>query len=164
MPARRVPVATKVPAGLKIRPHLAVAVAESADAEIGGNGLDWSAVPKMLDDEGRAEWVRLSEIFDWNPTRFREGDRAAVTAYCAYWSLFEASGRDVTERGPVVEGRSDKDRGRMVKNPASVAQREASTQLRYWARELGLTPDARGRMGLTDDGKKEIDDADNPYA
>lgn len=164
MPARREAVAMRAPKGLKIKPHLAVAAAETAAAEIGGMGLDWSTVPTVLDDDGRAEWVRLSEVFDWNQTRFREGDRAAVTAYCAYWSLFVSSTRDVTERGPVVEGRSDKDRGRLVKNPATVAMREAATQVRYWARELGLTPDARGRMGLTDDDKKETDDADNPYS
>jgi hypothetical protein len=31
-----------------------------------------------------------------------------------------------------------------MKNPATVAMREAATQLRYWCRELALTPDARG--------------------
>ncbi|MGH3920760.1 MAG: P27 family phage terminase small subunit [Pseudonocardiaceae bacterium] len=65
--------------------------------------------------------------------------------------------------GPVVEGRSDKDRGRMVKNPATVAMREAATQLRYWCRELALTPDARGRTGIKDaDPNRE--DGDNPFA
>lgn len=62
-----------------------------------------------------------------------------------------------------MEGRSDKDRGRMVKNPATVAMREAATQLRYWCRELALTPDARGRTGIKDaDPNRE--DGDNPFA
>ncbi len=51
----------------------------------------------------------------------------------------------------------------MVKNPATVAMRECATQLRYWARELGLTPDARGRIGVTDDPRRRAD-SDNPFA
>jgi P27 family predicted phage terminase small subunit len=133
-------------------------------AEIGGNGLCWTDVPQVLNEAGRAEWERLANVYDWNPTRFREGDRAAVTAYCVYYAAFLAAQGDVSERGPLVEGRSDKDRGRLVKNPATVAMREASTQLRYWARELGLTPDARGRMGLSDAPKADPANDDNPFA
>lgn len=62
----------------------------------------------------------------------------------------------------MVEGRSDKDRGRMVKNSATVAMREAATQLRFWCRELALTPDARGRTGITDADPTR--DETNPFA
>ena len=133
--------------GLKLRPSLAV-VPDEHEARVGGIGLDFEDVPAMLDADGRAEWHRLAGIYERTPTRFREGDRAAVTAYCAYFAAFRQAAADVAERGTVVEGRSARDRGRMVKNPATVAMREASTQLRYWARELGLTPDARGRAGI----------------
>ena len=95
--------------------------------------------------------------------RFREGDRAALTAYAVYYSVFMHAAEDVARHGPVVESRSDKDRGRMVKNPATVAMREAATQLRYWCRELALTPDSRGRIGITDIDPKR-DDIDNPFA
>jgi P27 family predicted phage terminase small subunit len=116
----------------------------------------------MLDADGVAEWQRLAGVFKTQPTRFQEGDRAAVAAYCAYWAAFRRAAREVAGRGPVVEGRTAADRSRLVKNPATVAMRECATQLRYFARELGLTPDARGRMGLNDDDR-EID-ADNPFA
>lgn len=37
--------------------------------------------------------------------------------------------------------------------------RDASQQLRYWARELGLTPDSRARQGLQME-QPENDDPD----
>src|SRR5918998_5736034 len=106
---------------------------------------------------------RLANVFEGDPVRFREGDRAALTAYAVYYSVFMHAAEDVARHGPVVESRSDKDRGRMVKNPATVAMREAATQLRYWCRELALTPDSRGRIGITDIDPKR-DDIDNPFA
>ncbi|GEK03505.1 phage terminase small subunit P27 family [Streptomyces sp. 1-11] len=161
MPARRAD--PRIPKGLKIKtaePALRIA----REAEIGGLGLDWSVRPAGMDAVGLAEWDRLAEVYAHDATRFREGERAAVTAYCAYWSAFEAARKDVAERGTVVEGRSDMDRGRLVKNPALVAMREASQQLRYWARELGLTTDARVRIGLTEAGDDKTRDDDNPFA
>ncbi len=119
---------------------------------------------EVLDDVARVEWHRLAAVFaEDHPVRFREGDRAAIVAYCAYWSAFVTAAGEVARHGPIVEGRSDKDRGRLVKNPASIAMREAATQLRYWCRELTLTPDARGRTGITDTDTKR-DDVDNPFA
>ncbi|MFJ4879348.1 phage terminase small subunit P27 family [Streptomyces sp. NPDC088745] len=161
MPARRTNNALNIPAGLKILPPK-TALAVAKDAEIGGLGLDWSARPDLLDADGLALWDDLAERFAQQATRFREGEREAVIAYCCWWSAFAAAQRDLMTRGPVVEGRSDMDRGRMVKNPASVAMREASQQFRYWARELGLTTDARVRIGLADQG--EPNDDDNPFA
>ncbi len=122
----------------------------NADAKIGGVGLDFDDEPALLDAAGLAEWRRLAGVFEDQPTRFREADRAALTAFCGFWSAYAAAAADVAARGPVVEGRGDHDRDRTVKNPATVAMREASTQLRYWARELGLTPDARARIGIAE--------------
>lgn len=160
MPARRKDPA--IPKGLKIlAPEPALRLAK--EAEIGGVGLDWTAQPSILDEAGLHEWDRLAEVYAVDAVRFREGERAAITAYCSWWSAFAAAAEDVRDRGPVVEGRSDMDRGRMVKNPATVAMREASQQLRYWARELGLTTDARVRIGLADAGDDKNSDDDNPF-
>lgn len=162
MPARR------TSRELKIRQdHLegrGLRVADAAkDAQLAGLGIEWATVPGVLDEAGRAEWERLSRVFADAPVRFREGDRAAVTAYCVYWSVFAAAAADVARRGPVVEGRSAEDRARLVKNPATVAMREAATQLRFWCRELALTPDSRGRTGITEHDPSR-DDQDNPFA
>ena len=134
----------------------------TAEALLGGVGIEWTVEPDLLDEDGLTEWRRLGEVYATQPTRFREGDRAAVTAYCSYWSIFRGTARDVRERGAVVTGRSSTDRGRVVKNPATVAMREASVQLRYWARELALTPDSRGRTGIVE--TPERDDTGNPFA
>lgn len=159
MPARRK--APAIPKGLNIlAPEPALRIAK--EAEIGGLGLDWSRQPDILDGEGLAEWLRLADVYAHDAVRFREGERAALIAYCAYWSAFCAAAADLRDRGPVVEGRSESDRGRLVKNPSTVAMREASQQLRYWARELGLTTDARVRIGLAEQDDKSDDD--NPFS
>ncbi|MFG2413316.1 phage terminase small subunit P27 family [Streptomyces goshikiensis] len=163
MPARRTNDALKIPKGLNLLPPKK-ALALAKDAEIGGLGIDWADQPEILDAAGLAEWGRLATVYAHDATRFREGERAAITAYCSWWSAFAAAAEDVRDRGPVVEGRSDMDRGRTVKNPATVAMREASQQLRYWARELGLTTDARVRIGLADQGDDKTSDDDNPFA
>lgn len=133
------------------------------DAELGGLGIEWSDVPTVLDESGRAEWNRLSRIFAGDPVRFRQGDRAALTAYAVYWAAFIHAAEDVAHRGPVVPGRSDSDRERLVKNPSCTAMREAAVQLRFWIRELALSPDSRGRTGITDTAPNREDD-DNPFA
>ncbi|MET9617547.1 phage terminase small subunit P27 family [Kitasatospora indigofera] len=161
MPARRTASPLDPPPGLKLL-HRSAAAPVARDAEVGGLGLDWTITPDILDQVGLTEWRRLAEAYRMTPVRFREGDRAAVAAYCSWWSAFAVAAADVRDRGPVVEGRSDHDRGRLVKNPATVAMREASQQLRYWARELGLTVDARVRIGLAD--QVEQDDDDNPFS
>lgn len=135
----------------------------SKDAELGGLGIDWSDIPPILDEFGRAEWQRLSRVFAHDPVRFREADRAALVAYATYWAAFVRAAENVALRGPVVPGRSDSDRERLVKNPSCTAMREAAVQLRFWIRELALSPDSRGRTGITDTDPKR-DDVDNPFA
>ena len=153
-----------VPKGLKvlIDPDFAAVDAER-EARVGGLGLDFDDIPVLLDDPSRSEWLRLSRVYADQPTRSREADRALVIAYCVYWSAFEQAARDVTARGVVVTGRSGKDKDRLVKNPSTVAMREAVTQVRYLANALGLSPDARGRIGITDEPAAHEDD-DNPFA
>lgn len=116
----------------------------ATDAKIGGLGLDFDAVPAILDEVGRAEWQRLATVFKKDPVRFREGDRSAVTAYCLWHAVFEAAMRQLQagEGSRAVEARV----------------KEASQQLRAWSRELGLTPDARGKMGISDDDPDADDD------
>ncbi len=96
MPNRKQPYDLK----LKLTPHLAAAEVVR-DATVGGVGLDFAVVPAVLDEAARAEWSRLAEVYAGDPTRFREGDRAALVAYCAFWSAFLAAAQDVSSNGPV---------------------------------------------------------------
>ena len=147
-----------------------------ADARAGGLGLDFDDVPAdvIAVRDAAAEWRRLAERYKSTPTRFREGDRAALVAYVTAYAVFQLAARRLLEDGLVVDGRSSPDRGRQVKSPSLVAWTQSSAQLRYWARELGLTPDSRIRMGIIDDTKEDRDEArrvfgdddllDNPFA
>jgi phage terminase small subunit len=58
------------------------------DSKVGGLGLDFDEVPAMLGDVAGAEWARLGVVFADQPTRFREGDRSIVVAYCLAWSIY----------------------------------------------------------------------------
>ncbi len=54
------------------------------------------------------------------------------------------------QHGVLVEGRSEADRGRPVRSPAWAMWRDASTQVRQWSAELGLSPSPRARIRLPD--------------
>lgn len=151
MPAARKPLYS-VPQPERLQRQMAV-----------GLGLDWTAVPRQLDRAGKAQWKHLAEQHAAFPQRLRETDRAAVIAFCSWWSAFDAAQRDIAKRGSLVSGRSSADSARgdagLVKNPSVAAMRDASQQLRYWARELALTPDSRARQGLQIE-QPEDDDPD----
>lgn len=160
MPNRRTPPGLKLlgPQGVKAVPP------EVVGATLGGVGLDFARVPTVLDEAGRAAWAHLAATYESTPTRFREGDRAAVSTFCLAVSLHERAAQVLLAAGLTVQGRSSADRGRQVKAPAFQLWRDTSTQLRYWARELGLTPDARGRSGIRDAEPHDPHDPRNPFA
>lgn len=133
---------------------------DEADARHGGLGLAFDKIPKELDRTGRAEWRRLAEVFADEPARFREADRTMLAAYCTLWSIFRAATDDLLAHGLTAEGRSDKDRGRVVRSPAMTTLNQVSTQLRQYATALGLTPQARRQMGIREE--VAVDD-DNPF-
>jgi P27 family predicted phage terminase small subunit len=167
MPARR--------SQLKLLDPKTQAKRIATDAQVGGLGLDFDEVPAdvVAAPDAAAEWARLAERYKNTPVRFREGDRSAVTAYVTAFAVFQLAARKLLADGLIVSGRSSADRGRQVKSPSLAVWTQASAQLRYWARELGLTPDSRIRMGLIDDTKEDRDEArrvfgddllDNPFA
>ncbi len=108
--------------------------------------------PSWLPREGKAEWRRIVAAVEAWPGWLRSTDRAALVAYCAAWAVWVEAMRDVAERGALVPGRSSADAARdgagLVKNPSVQVARDAAVSLRSWARELGFTPDARGRIDL----------------
>lgn len=127
--------------------------------QIGGGSLNWDDLPDIA-PVGVAEWQRLADQFRGDPEKFLEGDRQGLVAYCSFWADFDAAARDIADNGLTVPGRSSADHGRGVKNPNVAAKREASQQLRLWARELGLTPNARTQMKTA---RQAAGDIDNPF-
>jgi P27 family predicted phage terminase small subunit len=123
-------------------------VPDAHEVRAGGIGLSWEDLPAVLDEAAAAEWRRLAQVYELHPTRFREGDRAILAAFCIAWSIYLQASAELAADGLLVPGRSAPDRGRQVKSPAMVVWVQAGTQLRHLASALGLSPDARGRSGI----------------
>jgi P27 family predicted phage terminase small subunit len=107
-------------------------------------------VPEWLPEAARAEWERLIEVCGRYDGWLQQVDRAALSAYCMSWATYEAAAKDVAERGVLVAGRSSADEaaGVRVKNPAVQIARDASISMLKWCKELGFTPDSRGRIDI----------------
>ena len=134
------------------------------EAKLAGNGLDWADEPAGLVGAALAEWQRLAVVFERYPTRFREGDRQALVAYCRLLARLEAVDAAIDVEGVLVPGRGHDDAGRLVKNPLLATSNQTQLALRLWARELGLTPDSRGRANLDEKPSEEAGDGSNPFA
>lgn len=94
--------------------------------------------PEWLSDAGRVEWDRvLPELRAMGAGR--ESDAPALAAYCEAVARLAAASQLVARGGMLLRGRE----GNMVKNPAVSMASAASADVRYWAREFGLTPAAR---------------------
>lgn len=115
-----------------------------------GGGLGTPPPPKWLPREGKGEWKRVVEACASHPTWLQQVDVALLTAYCSTWATWLEAAKDLVERGVLVPARSDAGKavGSMVKNPAAQISRDSAVQLRQLCRELGFSPDARGRVDL----------------
>jgi P27 family predicted phage terminase small subunit len=136
----------------------------ATDAAVGGLGVNWAEVPSDVAGcaDSATEWRRLAVVFADQPTRFREGDRSALAAYCVSHAVVRLAGAELLRDGLIVAGRGHGDENRRVKSPALAAWTAASGQLRFWCRELGLSPDARARQGIHEPAEA-VDDG-NPFA
>jgi len=106
--------------------------------------------PKWLAQAAKDEWTRVIEVCARYEGWLQAVDRAALSAYCMSWATYEQAAQDIAERGVLVPGRSSADAvsATMVKNPAVQILRDASVQMLRWCRELGFTPDSRGRIDV----------------
>ena len=106
--------------------------------------------PEWLPDAAKNEWARVIEVCSRYDGWLQQVDRAALSAYCMSWATYEATAKDVAERGVLVPGRSSADEaaGALVKNPAVQIMRDASISLIRWCKELGFSPDSRGRIDI----------------
>lgn len=96
--------------------------------------------PSWLPAEGKAEWRRIVPDLD-RLGMLAKVDRAALAAYCQQWATLVQAQKEIDKRGLLVEGD-----GRIVKNPAVLAAKDAAAAVRLFASEFGLTPSSRARM------------------
>lgn len=101
--------------------------------------------PDYLGDYGTKEWLRTGP----NLVRMKmlgESDLPAFAAYCMNIELMINAQLDIKENGMQVMGH----RG-WVRNPAIAAFGQASTAIRGFVSEFGLSPSARSRIRIPKD-------------
>ena len=111
--------------------------------------------PSWLATEAKAEWKRVT------PELNRLGllakiDRAVLAIYCDAWSKWVTASRRLESDGLTAKGA----RGHTMKSAVWQLYRDAGTQVAALAKELGLSPNARGRMKAPDPEPDDESDLD----
>jgi len=100
--------------------------------------------PRLLTGEAAAEWNRVV------PELERSGilstvDRALLVRYCTAWADWVELDSLLQKGGKIVRGQ----KGNLVRSPAWLMRKDAEQTLIELGRQLGLTPIARLRAGIT---------------
>lgn len=103
--------------------------------------------PEYLGEYGTKEWLRTGpELVRMK--MLGQSDLPAFESYCMNIELMIQARLDIAEHGMTVLGH----RGR-VRNPAIAAFGQASTAIRGFVGEFGLSPSARSRIRIPKDDK-----------
>lgn len=121
--------------------------------------------PLFLGEYGEKEWYRTGPALI-KMRMLAESDLPAFQAYCMNIELMIQSMLDIQENGLTIIGQ----RGR-IKNPAVVTFGQATTAIRGFVAEFGLSPSARSRIKVptenedvlaqlmaSDDGEEDFDE------
>ena len=98
--------------------------------------------PSYIGEYGAREWNRVGPILI-KLGLLTEADMQVFEAYCLNVQLMVDARNEIEEKGMLVTGARGK-----VRNPAIAAFSAASTAVRGFAAEFGLTPSARSRIKL----------------
>ena len=99
--------------------------------------------PKWLSDAAKKEWRRIAKIFAEEEKEFTDKDLKALEAYCTNYAKWQKCEQIIDEKGYSTEVG---DNGYEQQRPEVSIANKAQTEMRAWAKELGLTPAARQRM------------------
>ncbi|MFA9375763.1 MAG: phage terminase small subunit P27 family [Lachnotalea sp.] len=110
--------------------------------------------PKWLNDIAKKEWRRVAKIFAEEGKEFTEKDTKAFEAYCINYAKWKKCEEVIDTKGFTMEVG---DNGYEQQRPEVSIANKAQTELRAWAKELGLTPAARQRMKTANLGDEGID-------
>ena len=114
--------------------------------------------PTWLSREAKAEWKRIVPGLE-RLDLIKPEDRSTLAAYCEAWDRFVTASRTIQREGITT---TNPDSGRVSVHPAVRVADAASTQLRHFAQEFGLTPAAERAVSKRDDGRGEFEE--NPFA
>ena len=99
--------------------------------------------PKWLNDTAKKEWRRVAKILAEEGKDFTDKDLKALEAYCINYAKWQRCEQIIDEKGYSMEVG---DNGYEQQRPEVSIANKAQTEMRAWAKELGLTPAARQRM------------------
>jgi P27 family predicted phage terminase small subunit len=97
--------------------------------------------PAWLSERAAQEWERIVPELTAMGTA-RASDSVALAAYCEAVARLAAAVQVVAQAGMLIRDAG----GGVRKNPAVAQARDASNDVRQWAREFGLTPSARSPL------------------
>lgn len=97
---------------------------------------------ELLGEFGAREWNRVGPIL-LKLGLLTEADLQVFEAYCLNVQLMVDARNEIKDKGMLVTGARGK-----VRNPAIAAFSAASTAVRGFAAEFGLTPSARSRIKM----------------
>lgn len=108
--------------------------------------------PEHLGEYAAHEWNRIG------PELIRiklltEADLESFSAYCMNVEIMVEAYKAIKAKGMVIMG----SRG-PIRNPALPAFGQASTAVKAFAQEFGLTPSARSRISIPDKSEKSLDE------
>jgi P27 family predicted phage terminase small subunit len=114
--------------------------------------------PTWLSREAKAEWRRVAPALE-RLDLVKPEDRSTLAAYCEAWARFVTATRTIQREGIMS---TNPDSGRVSVHPAVRVAESASTTLRHYAQEFGLTPAAERQVSRQDDDR-DPEEA-NPFA
>lgn len=121
--------------------------------------------PTWMSKEAGAEWGRIVPELE-AAGLLSIADRAALAAYCQAWAelvettkVVELEGR--VHKEPVQNARGEVIGYKLKAHPAVRLQRDAFNRVRQFLVEFGLSPAARGRVGVAGSGAGASDDRPN---
>lgn len=116
--------------------------------------------PSWLSAEAKAEWKRVVPELE-KLKLLSKVDRAALASYCEAWSMLKAAQADVVKYGVtqlVIERELDDGTvlyAKAARNPATAVARDAMVLIRSFCSEFGLSPSARSRMTVGNEGNQK---------
>lgn len=112
---------------------------------------DVPKAPVYLSRYAKLEWKRVAPILVDRRT-LTDGDLGALESYCIAVGRLRECERLLKRDGPVIAGKHGPER-----HPAVGIQNQASTIVRHFSVELGLTPVSRSRPAIRDDDEHDAD-------
>lgn len=111
--------------------------------------------PSILKGEELKEWKRLGkELFRLG--LLTDVDRSTFASYCVAWGSFVKAQQEIKKRGMIMKTKG----GNLIQNPYLAIRNKSMEHMNKFGAEMGLSPSARARLGVTPKGNAKNGFAD----